>query len=235
MLSVDQTHTHDANRQQHEAMLARRERLEHEAATLRERADELRDDLNDLERNVNHLESEVASIDKQLRVHGLLYRPEDVEQWGVEVARAIYDSGLTACFRMLDGDWLSNGQLAWRVASTPATSSGIERFGAELLGERYAIRLDTPVGIGERSTERSFHDFESSIGLVRFDEFYWRAVQAAGDEVAVVRVPSQRQSGVRGAEGSLCLVAFRAGAPSAVAMPISMDSPSRPIESEATP
>jgi hypothetical protein len=209
-------------------LLDRRDQLEREADTLREQAEALRDDAD-----VRRKETAIAAIDKQLSDRGVLYQPEDAARWGVEIAKAVYDTGVSGWIPLFDSRWLTNGQIAWGVDSVPPAFRNVsrdgaadQRFEAELLGSRYSIDLTAVIGVGERHNDRTFSDFASAAGTVRFDDLYWRAVQASGDAVSVVRIS--------GASNPLCLVAFRDGKITAVAMPITMDTPSRPV-GEATP
>jgi hypothetical protein len=184
-------------------LIALRDKIEKETEALREEEERLRDEASDLDDEARAKERESEAIEKELR------RREGLS-WGPEISEAIADLRRRLHVRMLDGDWLSNGAFAWRVESVPAgwtpPVGGEEERGhleAEMVAECYPIDLTAPVA--EHEGSRPYSDFHTEAGRVRFDDRYWRAVASCGDRVAVTATRR-------------CLVAFRDGQPTAIAM-----------------
>jgi hypothetical protein len=181
-----------------------RARLDAEADDLRAEEERLRDEASDLEDEARQKESESEAIGKELnRREGLT--------WGVEISEAISGIGRRLRFRFLGADWLSNGSFAWRVDDVPAgwappPNEDLDARGkleADLLADCYAIDLANPVATHDGA--RPYNDFATEGGPVRYDARYCRAVKSCGDRVGVTK-------NIR------CLVAYRDGQPTAMAM-----------------
>jgi uncharacterized protein (UPF0335 family) len=195
-------------------LVKEREDLAAKADKLRHEAEELREEARDLDAEARLLEHDAEAIESILRARGGLFDPEHAALWGREIAAAIYDGRQQIHFRMLDSDWLSNGHIAWRVDAVPggwrpSTSgyAGRDELGKEVSADRHPIDLASPVASGV-SNGHTYSDFNvAGLGLLRFRDDYWRAVQASGDEVGVT-MPT------------MCLAAYREGKPTAIAMRI---------------